>query len=87
MLGLVNELKGVTSKVLEGGGSKSIERHVSKGKLLVRDRINQLLDKNSSFLELSTLAAYDMYDDKINSAGIVTGIGRIHGYVINQIVI
>lgn len=80
MLALVEELNNVTSKVLQGGGPKPIERHVSKGKLLVRDRINLLLDKNSSFLELSTLAAYDMYGkDEINSAGIITGIGRIHG--------
>lgn len=80
MSGLVKELRSVTSKVLQGGGSKSIDRHVSKGKLLVRDRINTLLDKNSAFLELSSLAAYNMYGkDKINSAGIVTGIGRIHG--------
>lgn len=80
MSNLVNELKSVTSNVLQGGGPKPIERHVSKGKLLARDRINTLLDKNSSFLELSTLAAYEMYGkDKINSAGIITGIGRING--------
>jgi len=65
---------------LEGGGSKAIQRHTSKGKLLVRDRINLLLDKNSAFLELSVFAGYDMYGkDVINAGGIVTGIGKIHG--------
>lgn len=76
---LVNTLKDCTSDVLKGGGEKAITRHTSKGKLLARERINKLLDNNTAFLELSSLAAYDMYDDKINSAGIVTGIGRIYG--------
>lgn len=80
MTKLVEELKAATTDVLQGGGAKPIERHVSKGKLLARDRINYLLDKNTSFLELSTLAAYDMYGkDKINSAGVITGIGKING--------
>lgn len=70
-----------TGKILHGGGDKAIKRHTSKGKLLARDRINLLLDRNTAFLELSAFAGYDMYDDVINSAGIITGIGRIHGYV------
>ncbi|XP_050311881.1 probable methylcrotonoyl-CoA carboxylase beta chain, mitochondrial [Anthonomus grandis grandis] len=79
MSALVQTLHDKTSKVLQGGGDKAVTKHTSKGKLLARDRINLLLDKNSAFLELSTLAANEMYDDVINSAGIVTGIGRIHG--------
>ncbi|KAG5885362.1 hypothetical protein JTB14_035166 [Gonioctena quinquepunctata] len=79
MLQLVETLRNKTGNVLTGGGEKTIKKHTAKGKLLVRDRINLLLDQNSAFLELSTLAANDMYDGKINSAGIVTGIGKIHG--------
>lgn len=82
MLELVNELKTVTTSILECGGPKAIHRHVSKGKLMVRDRINTVLDKNSAFLELSSLAAYNMYGkDVINCSGLVSGIGRVHGYL------
>lgn len=80
MTNSLTKLKDKTTDVLKGGGEKAVKRHVSKGKLLVRDRINLLLDKSSAFLELSTLAAHDMYDGVINSAGIITGIGRIQGY-------
>lgn len=79
MCDLVQELQNKTSKVLLGGGEKARQKHVSKGKLFVRDRINLLLDKNSAFLELSTLSASEMYDQTIHSAGIITGIGKIHG--------
>lgn len=78
----VDKLNSITNHVLSGGksGQKARERHVSKGKLLPRDRIKGLLDHNSSFLELSQLAAYDMYGaDEICSAGIITGIGTVHG--------
>lgn len=68
-----------TANATKGGGEKAVSRHVSKGKLLARNRINLLLDPNSAFLELSTLAAHEMYDGSITSAGIVTGIGRVHG--------
>ncbi|CAG2111965.1 unnamed protein product [Medioppia subpectinata] len=64
----------------EGGDQKSRQRHTSKGKLLVRQRVNELLDPFSPFLELSPLAAHDCYDNEVvNSAAIVTGIGRICG--------
>lgn len=65
--------------MLNGGGEKLRNKHTSKGKLLVRDRINSLLDKNSAFLELSGLCGYEMYDGTIHSAGIITGIGKIQG--------
>lgn len=80
MTKLTGILKKRTDKILLGGGDKAIKRHTSKGKLLARDRINLLLDKNTAFLELSTFAAYDMYNDTINSGGIITGIGQIYGY-------
>ncbi|XP_067630017.1 probable methylcrotonoyl-CoA carboxylase beta chain, mitochondrial [Eurosta solidaginis] len=80
MTNLVNELDVTTKKVLTGGGPKAIERHTSRGKLIARERINLLLDKGSSFLELSALAGYDLYDKEVvNSGGIVTGIGRVCG--------
>lgn len=79
MTNLVNTLHERTNEVLKGGGDKTVKKHLSRGKLLVRDRINKLLDNNTAFLELSALAAYDMYDGQINSASLITGIGRIHG--------
>lgn len=77
---LVDQLKDYTSNASKGGGEKDIKRHTSNGKLLVRKRIERLLDKGSPFLELSALAGHDLYKDtQLNSGGIVTGIGRIHG--------
>ena len=76
---LVKELKGRLLSVREGGGPERVELHRSRGKMLVRDRIEGLLDRDSPFLELSPLAAWGMYDDEVNSAGIVTGIGVVHG--------
>jgi 3-methylcrotonyl-CoA carboxylase beta subunit len=80
MKNMVAELKGVVERVVKGGGEQARLRHTSKGKLLVRDRINHLLDPGSPFLELSQLAGHDMYgDDIVPAGGIVTGIGRITG--------
>ncbi|MEW6049912.1 MAG: carboxyl transferase domain-containing protein [Candidatus Zixiibacteriota bacterium] len=66
-------------KVKLGGPEKSRQRHVERGKLLPRERLARVLDKNTPFLELSPLAAYDMYDNDAPAAGIITGIGSIHG--------
>uniref|UniRef100_A0A6P7FRE9 Probable methylcrotonoyl-CoA carboxylase beta chain, mitochondrial n=1 Tax=Diabrotica virgifera virgifera TaxID=50390 RepID=A0A6P7FRE9_DIAVI len=79
MVQLVETLRKKTSDVLQGGGKKYVEKHTGKGKLFVRDRIKLLLDQNTAFLELSALAANNMYEGNINSAGVVTGIGKIHG--------
>ncbi|MCH7714407.1 MAG: methylcrotonoyl-CoA carboxylase, partial [Chloroflexi bacterium] len=79
MAALVAELKDRLSSVREGGGPERVELHRSRGKMLVRDRIETLLDPGSPFLELSPLAAWDMYDNEDNSAGIVTGVGVVHG--------
>ncbi|WP_138380904.1 carboxyl transferase domain-containing protein [Luteithermobacter gelatinilyticus] len=76
---LVRDLRAKIAKIEQGGGEKARARHLSRGKLLPRDRINRLLDKGSPFLELSQLAAYDMYDAEIPAAGIITGIGRVGG--------
>ena len=79
MRSLVDKLKGITETISLGGDDRSRKHHTSKGKLLVRDRINRLLDPESPFLELSTLAAYECYSESISAAGIITGIGRIFG--------
>ncbi|XP_064471088.1 methylcrotonoyl-CoA carboxylase beta chain, mitochondrial-like [Ornithodoros turicata] len=77
---LVDQLKSTISEISKGGGDKAIERHVSKGKLLVRERINTLIDPGSPFLEFSQLAAHKVYGkDDVPAAGVVTGIGRICG--------
>ncbi|MCF8345643.1 MAG: acyl-CoA carboxylase subunit beta [Bacteroidales bacterium] len=76
---LLNEYRQVIAEVVTGGPEKSRQKHTSRGKLLVRDRIDLLLDPNTPFLELSSLAAYNQYNNQFPSAGIVTGIGMIHG--------
>lgn len=63
--------------ILQGGEEKAKQKHLQRGKLLPRDRITLLLDTDSPFLELSQFAAYQVYDDKLPAAGIITGIGRI----------
>jgi 3-methylcrotonyl-CoA carboxylase beta subunit len=74
---LANELKERLARVREGGGEKYRRRQEEQGKLFVRDRIDRLLDPGSPFLELSALAATDLYDNEGPGAGIVTGIGRV----------
>uniref|UniRef100_A0A6M2DN90 Probable methylcrotonoyl-CoA carboxylase beta chain, mitochondrial n=1 Tax=Xenopsylla cheopis TaxID=163159 RepID=A0A6M2DN90_XENCH len=77
---LVDKLKSITNEILKGGGDKAIQRHTSKGKLLARQRIDLLLDKGSPFLEIGTLAGYEMYGKEVvNAGGIIAGIGRIQG--------
>jgi acetyl-CoA carboxylase carboxyltransferase component len=79
MEGLVTELRERTALVRGGGGPRYVQRHREQGKLPVRERIDRLLDPDSPFLELSPLAAWDLYDNEAPCAGIVTGIGRISG--------
>ena len=76
---LAKELKERLAHVRQGGGEKYRRRQEEQGKLFVRDRIERLLDPGSPFLELSTLAAWGMYHNEANGAGIVTGIGRVSG--------
>lgn len=75
MSGLVDDLRQHVEKISRGGGDKARERHLSRGKLLARDRIEALLDPGSPFLEFSQFAAYEVYDEPVPAAGIVTGIG------------
>jgi 3-methylcrotonyl-CoA carboxylase beta subunit len=74
---LANELKERLDRVREGGGEKYRRRQQEQGKLFVRERIDRLLDPGSPFLELSALAATDLYENEGPGAGIVTGIGRV----------
>ena len=74
---LVAELHERVSRARQGGGPKYVERHRALGKLPVRERIDRLLDPGSPLLELSPLAALDMYDNDAPAAGLVTGIGRV----------
>jgi len=78
-LELLKELKNKLAKVKEGGGHDAVLRHKKRGKLLARERIEKILDMGSPFLELSSLAAHDVYEQDVPSAGVVTGIGRVHG--------
>ncbi len=76
---LVDELRERLAVVRQGGSEAARTKHTDRGKLLVRDRIDRLIDPGSPFLELSALAATGMYDDAVPSAGVVTGIGIIAG--------
>ncbi len=79
MRALVDDLHGEVARVELGGGEVAVARHLSRGKLLPRERIHGLLDPGSPFLELSQLAAHDLYGGGIASAGIITGVGRVAG--------
>jgi acetyl-CoA carboxylase carboxyltransferase component len=76
---LVKRLREEIDRVRQGGPASARELQIKRGKLLARDRVKKLLDPGSPFLELSPLAAFQMYDNESPSASIVTGIGRIHG--------
>jgi len=76
---LVAELRGRLDTAARGGPDRARDRHVARGKLLPRDRVDALLDPGSPFLELSPLAATGMYDDEAPAAGIITGVGRVSG--------
>ncbi len=75
----VAELRDRLARVALGGGEKARQRHLSRGKLLPRNRIDTLLDVGSPFLEVGPLAAEGMYDDKAPAAGVIAGIGRVSG--------
>src|SRR5436853_2155765 len=80
MQALVAELRSKLDVVKKGGGQAAVKRHKERGKMFVRERIDAVIDPDTPFLEFSALAANGMYDDEAPSAGIVTGIGMIHGH-------
>ena len=79
MRALVEKLQTALTTVRMGGGRESVERHRSRGKLTARERIDRLLDPGTAFLDLSPLAAWEMYEGEAPAAGIVTGVGRVCG--------
>jgi 3-methylcrotonyl-CoA carboxylase beta subunit len=79
MENLVADLRAKIAETAIGGTEKARERHVSRGKLLPRQRVERLLDPGSAFLELTQLAANGMYEDEAPGAGIITGVGRVSG--------
>ncbi len=79
MRALVAELRDKVAEIKLGGGAAVRERHLKRGKLLPRDRVDALIDVGAPFLELAQLAAHGMYEDNIAAAGIITGIGRVAG--------
>src|SRR4030042_782332 len=76
---LAKDMKEKITNAMKGGGDESVKLHKSRKKMLARERIDALLDPETPFIEFNTLAAYDMYENKAPAAGIVTGIGVIHG--------
>jgi 3-methylcrotonyl-CoA carboxylase beta subunit len=76
---LASDLRALVARISEGGSAEARERHRARGKLLVRERIERLLDPGSPFLEIGQLAAHELYGEWIPAAGLVTGIGRING--------
>ncbi|MDH4124203.1 MAG: methylcrotonoyl-CoA carboxylase [Gammaproteobacteria bacterium] len=76
---LAATLRELSAQIHTGGSAQSRERHLSRGKLLPRDRIDALIDDDADFLEIGLLAAHKVYEDEVPAAGIITGIGRIHG--------
>jgi acetyl-CoA carboxylase carboxyltransferase component len=76
---LCKDLQAQLAQVQLGGGKKYVERHQARGKLYVRDRITQLIDPGTSFLELSAMAGHDLYDSAVPSGGVIAGIGSVSG--------
>ncbi|MCX7170996.1 MAG: methylcrotonoyl-CoA carboxylase, partial [Proteobacteria bacterium] len=76
---LVDDLRDKTESVARGVSAEARSKHLARGKLLPRDRVNALLDPGAPFLELSALAAHGMYGGEVPSAGVITGVGRVNG--------
>lgn len=79
MQNLVEDLKNVSHKIALGGGEKAREKHLARGKLLPRQRIDQLIDAGTAFLEIGQFAAHNVYPDEVPAAGMVAGIGQVQG--------
>lgn len=77
--GLLEKLNELHQKVKMGGGKDTVDRHHQRGKFLARERIEKIIDTDSPFLELSALAGHELYEEDVPSAGVVTGIGKVHG--------
>ena len=78
-LAALDEIRGAALAAAGGGGDKARERHLSRGKMLPRERVANLLDPGAPFLEVGALAAHGLYDGAAPSAGMIAGIGRVQG--------
>ncbi len=76
---LVTDLKQVAQRIALGGGENARQKHLARGKLLPRERIDQLIDVGTAFLEIGQLAAYNVYEDDVPAAGVIAGIGQVNG--------
>jgi len=76
---LVGELATLVADIADGGPAASRERHIARGKLLPRQRVERLLDPGSAFLEIGQLAAHGVYDDDVPAAGMIAGVGQVAG--------
>jgi 3-methylcrotonyl-CoA carboxylase beta subunit len=79
MEALVADLRAKAARIAQGGGEKARARHIARGKMLPRERIAALIDPGTPFLELSQFAAFEVYEDNVPAAGLITGIGRVSG--------
>ncbi len=79
MAGLVDDLRTQVSKIALGGPERSRERHLARGKLLPRERVERLLDPGTPFLEIGQFAGHEVYEDYVPAAGVIAGIGRVSG--------
>ena len=78
----LDNVKAAVIYAAAGGGKEARERHLKKGKMLPRERVSNLLDPGSPFLEIGATAAFNMYDNEVSCAGIITGIGKVHGHYV-----
>ena len=76
---LANETRALEARLREGGGRDKIEKQHAQGKLTARERVERLADKDTPFLEVGLLVAYDQYDGQAPGAGVITGIAMVHG--------
>ncbi|KAK5727380.1 Methylcrotonoyl-CoA carboxylase beta chain, mitochondrial [Elasticomyces elasticus] len=82
MAKLISHLETLHIQTARGGSEKARQKHVARGRMLVRDRITALIDPGSTFLELSPLAAHNVYEEEVAGAGIVTGVGEVEGVIV-----
>lgn len=76
---VIGRLEELTAKIRQGGSAKAREKHIARKKMLPRDRVQALIDPGTSFLELSPLAGYELYEDEVPAGGIITGVGVVEG--------
>ena len=84
---VVDDLRAQAAKIAQGGGEAARAKHLGRGKLLPRDRVQMLLDPGTPFLELAPLAALNMYNNDAPGAGLIAGVGRVKSITIDQVTV